>query len=439
MVEQIMYIGIGFLIAGLLVIGVIPLVHARAVRLTMRRLEALTPLSIAEIQADKDQLRAEFAMTMSRLEMSVEQMKAKTTNQLAELSRKSEAIGRLKLELGEKTAALFALEAKERQLSDDLQTTQTELAGKTVALEEAERALASARTELVQVTANFNDASVAAGGQRVELMALRAQTEALKGQIDSYEKETKALWDHLNSKTAELEAAKQQLAEERGRADNLANRIGELDRQLTAQTAESEVLGGRVQELAARLNEQGQPISDREGASEDFRNAAPNAQKIEAEIRAQLAELEDRHRLALATIKTEKSLIETELKRSQDERDKLQREMTAVKRDAENAGAYERMENAVLRERIDEVAAEVAQLTATLEGPDSPIETILDAGRPAAPAGNGPLPAVPARAGESKGTLADRIRTLQARASRGAPAQRGAKRSAVPRGARADK
>jgi chromosome segregation ATPase len=366
-------------------------------------------------------------------------MKAKTTNQLAELSRKSEAIGRLKLELGEKTAALFALEAKEKQLSDDLQTTQTELAAKTVALEEAERALASTRTELVQVTANFNDASVAAGGQRVELMALRAQTEALKGQIDSYEKETKALWDHLNSKTAELEAAKQQLAEERGRADNLANRIGELDRQLTAQTAESEVLGGRVQELAARLNEQGQPISDREGASEDFRNAAPNAQKIEAEIRAQLAELEDRHRLALATIKTEKSLIETELKRSQDERDKLQREMAAVKRDAENAGAYERMENAVLRERIDEVAAEVAQLTATLEGPDSPIETILDAGRPAAPAGNGPLPAVPARAGESKGTLADRIRTLQARASRGAPAQRGAKRSAVPRGARADK
>jgi chromosome segregation ATPase len=440
MVEQIMYIGIGFLIAGLLVIGVIPLVHARAVRLTMRRLEALTPLSIAEIQADKDQLRAEFAMTMSRLEMSVEQMKAKTTNQLAELGRKTEAIGRLKLELGEKTAALFALEAKEKQLSDDLQTTQTELAAKAGALEEAERALTSARTELVQVTASFNDASVAAGGQRVELVALRAQTEALKGQIDSYEKETKALWDHLNSKTAELEAASQQLAEERGRADNLANRVGELDRQLVAQTAESEVLGGRVQELAARLDEEDRLVAERESASEDFRNAATTAQKIEAEIRAQLAEMEDRHRLALATIKTEKSLIETELKRSQDERDKLQREMAAVKRDAENAGSYERMENAVLRERIDEVAAEVAQLTATLEGPDSPIETILNAGRPAAPAGNGPLPAVPAaRVGESKGTLADRIRTLQARASRGAPAQRGPKRGAAPRGARAEK
>jgi chromosome segregation ATPase len=436
MVEQIMYIGIGFLIAGLLVIGVIPLVHARAVRLTMRRMEALTPLSIAEIQADKDQLRAEFAMTMSRLEMNVEQMKAKTTNQLADLGRKSEAIGRLKLELGEKTAALFALEAKEKQLSDDLQTTQTELAAKTGALEEAERALASARAELAQVTANFNDASVASGSQRVEVVALRAQTEALKGQIDSYEKETKALWDHLNTKTTELEAANQQLAEERSRADDLANRVAEFDRQLTAQTAESDALGGRVQELAARLDEQGRLLADGEGLSQNLRDQTTSAQKIEADIRAQLAGMEDRHRLALATINTEKSLIETELRRSQEERDKLQREIAAMKRDAENAGEYERMENAVLREHIDEVAAEVARLTAALEGPDSPIETILNAGRPAAPAGNG-QPIAP-RAGESKGTLADRIRTLQARASRAA-AQRGPKQGAAPRGARADK
>src|SRR6201995_3914129 len=104
MIEPIMYAGIGFLVAGLLVLGFIPLVHARAVRLTMKRLEAATPMSMAEIQADKDQLRAEFAMSTRRLEMSVEQMKAKTTSQLAEIGRKTDSLSRLKLELGEKTA-----------------------------------------------------------------------------------------------------------------------------------------------------------------------------------------------------------------------------------------------------------------------------------------------------------------------------------------------
>lgn len=356
MIESMMYIGIGFLIAGLLVIGVIPLVHARAVRLTMRRLEADNPLSMAEIAAEKDQLRAEFAMTMSRLEMTVEQLKAKTTNQLTELGKKGEAIGRIKFELSEKTATLLALEAKERQLTEDLADTQSELAAKTAALETAERALATAQSELAQVTASFNDTSVTAGGQRAEFMALRAQAEAMKGQIESYDKETKALWDHLNHKTAELETSNQQLADERAHADNLAN---------------------------------------------------------------------------------EKSSIENELKRSQDERDELQREIAAVKRDAENAGAYERMESAVLRERIDEIAAEVVRLTAALEGPGSPIEGILNAGRPASASGNGP--SIASHAGESAGTLADRIRALQARAARASPPQQREPQRGAPRRARADK
>src|ERR671935_1013918 len=130
MIEPIMYAAIGFLLSMLCGLMIVPLVHNRAVRLTTKRLEAATPLSMAEIQADKDQLRAEFAMSTRRLEMSVEQMKAKTASQLAEIGKKSEAVGRLKLELGEKTAALFALEAKEKQLNEDLQGLRDQLAGK---------------------------------------------------------------------------------------------------------------------------------------------------------------------------------------------------------------------------------------------------------------------------------------------------------------------
>ena len=89
MIEPVMYFGIGFLVAALLGLLFVPLVHDRAVRLTMRRLEAATPLSIAEIRADKDQLRAEFAMSTRRLEMSVEKMKAKTTASSPSSARKA--------------------------------------------------------------------------------------------------------------------------------------------------------------------------------------------------------------------------------------------------------------------------------------------------------------------------------------------------------------
>ena len=106
MIEPIMYLAIGFLISMLFGLMIVPLVHNRAVRLTTKRMEAATPLSMAEIQADKDQLRAEFAMSARRLEMSVDKLKHQTTSQLAELGKKSDAINRLKMELGEKNAAI---------------------------------------------------------------------------------------------------------------------------------------------------------------------------------------------------------------------------------------------------------------------------------------------------------------------------------------------
>ena len=76
----------------------IPLVHARTVRLTTRRLEAVLPESMAEVQAEKDLLRAEFAMSMRRLEMTVEQLVNKTTSQVVELGKKDDIINRLKVE-----------------------------------------------------------------------------------------------------------------------------------------------------------------------------------------------------------------------------------------------------------------------------------------------------------------------------------------------------
>src|SRR4030088_1400222 len=104
MIEMIMYFGIGFVCAARRGVVLVPLVHTRATRLTMRRLEAATPLSRAEIQADKDQLRAEFAMSTRRLEETVGHVKGRWSSQFGELGRKSDAIGRLKGDIDEKIA-----------------------------------------------------------------------------------------------------------------------------------------------------------------------------------------------------------------------------------------------------------------------------------------------------------------------------------------------
>ena len=151
MIESVMYFGIGFLVSALLGLLFIPAVHNRAVRLTMKRLEASTPMSITEIRADKDQLRAEFAMSTRRLEMRIEKLKAQTTTQLADVGKKTDAINQLKKELAEKNVTNVALEARDRTLRDQLRASEKENQIKSRALSEAERQLADKEAELTQL------------------------------------------------------------------------------------------------------------------------------------------------------------------------------------------------------------------------------------------------------------------------------------------------
>jgi chromosome segregation ATPase len=420
MIEPIMFFGIGFLIASLLGLVLIPLVHNRAVRLTMRRLEAATPLSMAEIQADKDQLRAEFAMSTRRLELSVEQMKAKTTTQLAELGKKTDAINRLKVELGEKTAAIFSLEAREKSLKDQLHATEGEHSVKIGALREAERMLSEKEAELAKLATNLDERSVAADSQRIEVVALRAQVDALKDRVSGHERDANEISDRLGHERKAAAAATAELEDERGKVEKLGDRVMQLERALVAQTTEAEVLGRRVQELEGRLADQMRVLSERELECSQLREKLAAGQNTESDLRAELAAAATRGRSATEGMAKEKSLVEDQLAQANAERAKLQGEIAGMKREAEQTWAAERMENALLRERINDIAAEIARLTVALEGKDSPIEAMLSA-EPAA-AANGPRAGngegKPAVAGETKGNLADRIRALQLKASR---------------------
>ncbi|WP_298244669.1 hypothetical protein [uncultured Bradyrhizobium sp.] len=424
MVEPIMYLAIGFLLSMLCGLAIVPLVHNRAVRLTTRRLEAATPLSMAEIQADKDQLRAEFAMSARRLEMSVDQLKNKTTSQLAELGKKSDAINRMKIELGEKNATIFALEAREKAVKEQLRATEEEFNTKTTALREAEIALTDKQAELAKINSELSDRSMMAESRQVELVAVRAQIEELKNRVGDAEKEFAATQARLAQERTESETASRELGDARGRVENLSQRVTELDRQLLLQVKEAEMLSGRVADLEGRLATQGKLLAEREYENNQLRQANEGNERTVKELRVEIAGLSGgKSSAAVEQLRAEKTALEEQLRTARDERAKLQRDINAIQQQAESSWATERMENALLRERINDIAAEVAKLAMQLEGSNSPIEALLaaEAGQPPKPA---PRPANDAATNgtpslpEGGGTLAERIRALQAHASR---------------------
>jgi len=423
MIEPIMYLAIGFLISMLCGLMIVPLVHNRAVRLTTRRLEAATPLSMAEIQADKDQLRAEFAMSARRLEMNVEQLKNRTTSQLAELGKKTDAINRMKIELGEKNATIFALEAREKAVKEQLRATEEEFAAKTEALRSADQALSDRQSELAKMNTELNDRSMTAESRQVELVAVRAHIEELRSRVGDAERDFAATQSRLTQERSESEAATRELLEARGRVENLSQRVTDLDRQLIVQVKEAEMLGNRVSDLESRLATQGKLLAERDFENNQLRQANQTAERTVKELREEINLSGNGRFPALEKLKAEKAAAEEQLRAARDERAKLQRDIHAIQQQAESSWATERMENALLRERINDIAAEVAKLAMQLEGPNSPIEAILASEvaparqqRPAnGAAANGASPTGSVPQG---GTLAERIRALQSHASR---------------------
>lgn len=106
-----MQIAIGFLAATFLALALLPAINRRAERLARRRMQALFPLSLAELNAEKDHLRAEFAIEQRRLERALEQVQAGKAADMAELGLRAGAIARLEEAVAAHLATIAARDA----------------------------------------------------------------------------------------------------------------------------------------------------------------------------------------------------------------------------------------------------------------------------------------------------------------------------------------
>jgi len=190
---------------------------------------------------------------------------------------------------------------------------------------------------------------------------------------------------------------------------------------LAVQTSESQALSKRAAELDERIADQKRLLGEREFECDRLRAELENARRTGFHLREEIASTGGQLRETIRNLTAEKEVLQKELDVATAERTKLQTELGAMRREAESSWAAERVENALLRERINDVAAEVAKLAVTLEGPNSPIEAIL-ASEITPPTSKGAVKSAATETDDDpKGSLADRMRALQSRASRLAP------------------
>lgn len=180
--EYLMSGGIGFLAACLLALMVMPAVHHRAVRLTRRRDEQL-PLSMKEMRAEKDQIRAGFAAATRDLEVNIGQLRAKSTAHANDLARKVQLIDRMKAELETADAARKDSDERAQKARDALRAAErdfnTRLDAADTALQESEARAQAAKAKARETLRDLDAKDQALDAARRESAALRTEIARL--------------------------------------------------------------------------------------------------------------------------------------------------------------------------------------------------------------------------------------------------------------------
>ncbi|HSB58818.1 MAG TPA: hypothetical protein VLD66_04370 [Methyloceanibacter sp.] len=182
MIEWLMFGALGFLLGCLLALMLAPPLWNRAVKLTTRRLEATMPMSLIDIQADKDQLRAEFAIELRKVEVALDKAKEKAARELIEANKRRVDIQVLNTELGTVRNQLQENENANRVLQQTIKRRLPDLDSRLKAAKKALAELEAVNAELRNTVASQSEALKTARStlhsQRADIERLRVALEA---------------------------------------------------------------------------------------------------------------------------------------------------------------------------------------------------------------------------------------------------------------------
>ena len=385
-IENIMYFALGLLVAGLVALIILPAVWKRAVRLTKRRIEAATPITMAEFRADKDQLRAEFALSTRRLEMNVETLRKRLAEQLGDVNQKRSDLGLLKAERDQHLAVVRELEAREAELRAhvaELEREGTDLAQR---LRMRDRELDTRSEEVAKLRDTLRgglprgtdaDGKPLTGDYDEDIDRLTT-TLAIERKRASF------LEDQARSLLARLETSDRRSVEATAAIAQMRAALTTRDDKKDAQTDSLVVAEARIASAENRLN------------------------ALLAETSQVVEQSEGRAELLLA----DKLNLEAEL-------EKLRKKVSNVESTILADWDTERIEEAYLREKLNDIAASVSRLVYAVDTetavPSATEESLFDRVQRFADDGEGSdtLPAKPAKGDHKRGSVTDRMAALR--------------------------
>jgi chromosome segregation ATPase len=289
----------------------------------------------------------------------------------------------------------------------ELRRREDELQVLTEKLEQAENLLEQRASEIEKLGRMYDDSSFTASNRQLEIVARESEIEKLNNDMATLRSERREIDRRNQEIVAESRATREALKAEQERALALEARI----ERLLATIADRDEKIDRGERELARMRDTVKASSGTEGELQAQLSALQAERtKLEsekAEVAEQLATYvsgaknKETEKL-MAKVSADRDLLEERLKILTRENRKLKVDVAVHERTKSEEWSGERRQSAMLREQMNELAAEVVKLTAALEGPNSPINEAL---APHGEANND--------ASRKISSLADKVRALQ--------------------------
>lgn len=208
---------LGVLVAVFVVVLLGPSVWRRAFFLARRQVQAELPITLAEIRADRDGLRAEHAVAVSKLEQLLKLERGKTAEQKVTLARQQDELKRIPL-LEQNIARL------EKRLGEEEKGAAEARQARDTALEKAE----ILQAELERVQGHYVALESLADTLRIEISAHEAEISRLMSEITEMRHDRKDATARYNELSTQLTAAQTKLKSETRRNGELQQKLEKL-------------------------------------------------------------------------------------------------------------------------------------------------------------------------------------------------------------------
>jgi hypothetical protein len=295
-----MLVALGFVAALMVGLLVIRGLWSYAVGLGRRRVERRAPSHIAELKADRDRLKAEFAMQGRRLQLRLDDLKTRMAEQMAEASRNRNRIEQLASELGRRDEEISKRDAEIEALRAQAESLERELTERTEMTQAArddlrarEDEVADLRAQLLAVQSSLGEPLKVAEGSRTSGTGTATAFAAASDLTDSNKLNEAEL--RLRKRIDELNALTRQIDDQRRDLSFQHKELNTLREQIDRSRQIDEAAGGNDGEAQspAMTDDPAVSLSNMETVGNQLEQQILEAEKETENLTRELAELDE--------------------------------------------------------------------------------------------------------------------------------------------------